>query len=457
MAGWAERAVREESTLTPPELRPGTRNVGGHASTYDCAGAVGWSVNPNHRCANVPRLATGWQHRFHQGGVAEGRCGTRRKPTPAARVWGLAPPGQGVSPPDTPRPGGAPWTPLRGGQGGRGGSAPRTADRPHPAPQSGPVVIIGGPTASGKSGLALDLARTLGGRVINADSRQLYADLTILTARPGPAACALVPHQLYGVLPADETASAARWRDWALAEITACHRTAALPIVVGGTGLYLRALIEGLAPVPAVPPEVRQAAEDTWQRLGGAGLRAALARHDPETAARLAPGDRHRLIRAWEVWTATGRPLSAFRRSAPDGPPAGLRFHLVTVLPPRAELYAACDGRFAAMVAAGALDEVAALRTRDLDSARPVMTALGVPELMRHLNGDLTLAEAVALAQQSTRRYAKRQSTWFRHQVIARHPGQVWRARYETAHGQALVTAVQGELADANTTPQSGH
>jgi tRNA dimethylallyltransferase len=275
-----------------------------------------------------------------------------------------------------------------------------------------PLIVIGGPTASGKSGLALDAAEAVGGTVINADSMQVYRDLRILTARPGPEEEARAPHRLYGVLDAAELCSAARWRAMALAEIEA----AAVPIVVGGTGLYIRALLEGLAPVPEIPDAIRAEARALHRALGGAAFRARLAERDPEAAARLPSGDTQRLVRAWEVVLATGRPLAEWQRAQPRPAPAGPVLALV-LLPPRAPLYETCNRRLEAMLAAGALDEVRRLRARDLDPALPVMKALGVAAFARHLGGEITLEAALRLAQAATRQYAKRQTTWFRHQL----------------------------------------
>ncbi|HTZ37125.1 MAG TPA: tRNA (adenosine(37)-N6)-dimethylallyltransferase MiaA [Stellaceae bacterium] len=279
------------------------------------------------------------------------------------------------------------------------------------------VIVVTGPTASGKSALALALAEHYGGIVINADSQQLYRDLRVLTARPDAAAEARAPHRLYGFLDAAERGSAARWRGLATAEIDAALAAGRLPIVVGGTGLYLRALMRGLAPIPDIPAAVRAEAAALYEALGGSGFRARLAALDPATAARLPPGDRTRLTRAFEVVRATGVPIGAWQDRAAG--PARYRFATLLIAPPRDALYAACDARFAAMVAAGGLAEAAALRARRLDPGLPAMKAVGVPELMRHLAGEITLAEAVAAAQQATRRYAKRQTTWFRHQIDA--------------------------------------
>lgn len=279
-----------------------------------------------------------------------------------------------------------------------------------------PLVVIGGPTASGKSALALDAAEAFGGTVINADSMQVYRDLRILTARPGPAEEARAPHRLYGVLDAAEPCSAARWRGMALEEIEA----ASVPIVVGGTGLYIRALLEGLAPVPEIPASVRAEARALHRELGGAAFRALLAERDPEGAARLHEGDTQRLVRAYEVVLATGRPLGEWQRAGPRSPRPGPVLALV-LLPPRATLYESCDRRLERMLEAGALDEVRRLLARNLDPALPAMKALGVPDFARHLRGEIPLAEALRLAQAATRQYAKRQTTWFTHQLpIAR-------------------------------------
>jgi tRNA dimethylallyltransferase len=281
---------------------------------------------------------------------------------------------------------------------------------------SPPVVIVAGPTASGKSALALELAATLGGTIINADSQQIYQDLPILTAQPDAAAMRRAPHRVYGFLDAAERGSAARWRALALAEIAAAHAGGTLPIVVGGTGLYLRALMRGLAPVPGISPEIREKAAALYRELGGAGFRERLAALDSEAAARLPAGDRARLTRAFEVVRATGVTVAEWQRRAATAVP--YRFATILIMPPRPMLYAACDARFAAMIAGGALEEANALMARGLDPELPAMKAVGVPELLRHLRGEIGLHEAIALAQQSTRRYAKRQTTWFRHQLV---------------------------------------
>jgi len=279
------------------------------------------------------------------------------------------------------------------------------------------AVIIAGPTASGKSALALDLAEHYGGTIINADSLQTYRDLRILSARPGAAAEVRAPHRLYGFLDAAERGSAARWRDLALAEIALSVDAGRLPIVVGGTGLYLRALRTGLASVPDIPPAIRDEAAELYNTLGGAQFRDQLAGLDSVSAARFPPGDRTRLTRAYEVVRATGIPIGKWQHRPAQ--PTPYRFATILLTPPRAQLYAACDARFAAMVAAGGLDEAAALLARGLSPDLPAMKAIGLPELFQHLRGELALDAAIAAGQQATRRYAKRQFTWFRHQLDA--------------------------------------
>jgi tRNA dimethylallyltransferase len=280
-----------------------------------------------------------------------------------------------------------------------------------------PVVIIAGPTASGKSALALGLAEAFSGTIINADALQIYRDLPILTASPDAAAQGRAPHRLYGWLDAAERGSAGRWRAAALRELAAAHCVGRLPVVVGGTGLYLRALQHGLAAIPPVPREIRDEAAALYAKLGGEGFRARLAALDPEAASLPPPGDRQRLTRAFEVVRATGTPIGAWRRHRAE--PAPYRFRSILLMPPRADLYAACDARFERMIANGALDEAAALAARALAPDLPAMKAVGVPELLRHLRGEIPLDQAISLAQRETRRYAKRQMTWFRHQMAA--------------------------------------
>jgi tRNA dimethylallyltransferase len=277
------------------------------------------------------------------------------------------------------------------------------------------VIVIAGPTASGKSALASALAEAFTGTVINADSLQCYRDLKILSARPDAADCARVPHRLYGFLDAAERGSVGSWRVRALTEVTTAAKDGRLPIIVGGTGLYLRALTQGLATFPEIPEAVRQKALMLHRTLGGAAFRGHLAGLDADSARRLQAGDTQRLVRAYEVVRATGIPIGAWRCRPQE--PAPYRFATVLLMPPRDRLYAACDARFAAMIERGALDEAATLAARGLDPDLPAMKAVGLPELMRHLRGEVSVTEAVANARRATRRYAKRQMTWFRHQM----------------------------------------
>jgi tRNA dimethylallyltransferase len=278
------------------------------------------------------------------------------------------------------------------------------------------AVVFAGPTASGKSTAALAAAREFRGVVINADSMQVYRELRVLTARPDAAAEAAVPHRLYGLVPARESCSAARWRTLALAEIDAAHAAGRLPVLAGGTGLYLAALSQGLAPVPAIPPEVRDQGRRLIAAEGAPAFHARLAGLDPAGAAALRPADRQRLLRAWEVVTATGKSLREWQRAggaAADVPP----LTAFVFLPPRDFLYAACDRRFEAMVTEGAVEEVKALLALGLDPELPAMKAVGVREIAAYLGGEIGRARMIELGQQATRRYAKRQYTWFRHRM----------------------------------------
>jgi tRNA dimethylallyltransferase len=284
------------------------------------------------------------------------------------------------------------------------------------------TILIAGPTASGKSALALALAERLGGTVINADSMQVYRDLRTVTARPTPAEEARVPHRLYGHVDAAENYSVGRWCADARAALAEAEREGRLPILVGGTGLYFKALTQGLSAVPPTPPEVRAAVRARCEALGAPALHAELMRRDPAMAQRLRPGDRMRIARALEVLEATGRSLSDWHRDGMPAildPDAVLKVFLVCE---RAALYRRIDARFDAMLAAGALEEVRALVARRLDPELPAMKAHGVPWLRRHLAGEITLAEAAAGGKLDTRRYTKRQVTWFRHQM----PGWTW-------------------------------
>lgn len=281
------------------------------------------------------------------------------------------------------------------------------------------MLAIAGPTASGKSALALALAERLQGTIVNADALQIYRELRVLSARPGAAEEARAPHRLYGVLPGAEPCSAGRWRELALTEIAAARAAGRLPILAGGTGLYLKALEEGLAPTPTVPAAIRAAAA----ARDPAALHAELRRRDPAMAARLQPGDRQRLQRAWSVLEATGRSLADWQAETGEpGPP--LRW--IVLLPPREQLRAAVAERWHKMLAAGALEEVRALLALDLDPALPVMKAVGVRELAAVLRGEAGLEAASEAAVTATRQYLKRQTTWLRTQVLAGREEGVW-------------------------------
>jgi tRNA dimethylallyltransferase len=280
-------------------------------------------------------------------------------------------------------------------------------------PKLPPLVVIAGPTASGKSALALQIAEREEGVVINADASQCFADLRILSARPDEAELARAPHRLYGFLDAGGTIGAAGWAALARAEIAATHRAGRLPIVVGGTGLYLRTLLQGIAEVPPIDPAVRCEV----RAMDTAALAEALAGEDPVMAARLSPTDTQRMARALEVVRSSRRSLAEWQRSAAGGIEREVELRPMVVEVDRAALLRRCDVRFDAMMARGALAEVQALAARGLDPALPVMKAIGVPPLLRHLAGEWPLAEAIARAKLDTRRYVKRQLTWLRNQL----------------------------------------
>ncbi len=275
------------------------------------------------------------------------------------------------------------------------------------------ILILAGPTASGKSRLALETAKRFDGVVINADSMQVYDGLRLLTARPDAAALAQAPHRLYGILPPDAVCSAGRWRTLAIEAIDEVWQQGKLPIVAGGTGLYLYTLVNGISPIPDIPDTVRDASRHLFEQDGNAAFHARLAARDPIMAARLHPSNSQRLVRAWEVIEATGRSLADWQAQPLEG---GLDADVFkyALLPPRADLFAACDRRFLEMMQEGALDEVEALLARNLDPALPLMKALGVEPLRDYLSGLMSEAAAVRAAQTATRQYAKRQITWIK-------------------------------------------
>ncbi len=280
-------------------------------------------------------------------------------------------------------------------------------------------ILIAGPTASGKSGLALALAQRLGGTIINADSMQVYRELSILTARPSAEDEARAPHVLYGHVSGKEAYSAGRYAADAAAAIADAQAAGRVPIIVGGTGLYFKALLEGLSPIPDADLDVRAHWRAQAARRPAPELHALLEARDPEMAARLMPTDPQRIVRALEVLDSTGRSLAEWQRE--PGRPVLTEAEAVrlVVLPERESHVALIDARFDAMVAAGALEEVGALMALGLSSELPVMRALGVAPLIRHLEGAMSLKEALAIAQGDTRKYAKRQMTWLRRNMIA--------------------------------------
>ncbi|MDR3509003.1 MAG: tRNA (adenosine(37)-N6)-dimethylallyltransferase MiaA [Caulobacteraceae bacterium] len=281
-----------------------------------------------------------------------------------------------------------------------------------------PVILIAGPTASGKSALALRLAQAIGGEIVNADALQLYQDLSVLSARPSDEETASVPHHLFGIADAADGWSVGRWLRAATTAIDEIQARGAPVILVGGTGLYFRALTVGLADVPAVPDTARAEAERRFDAEGEAKVREALSALDPQAEARIAPADRQRLVRALAVAQATGRSLSAWQADThPALAPGAWRG--VVIEPDRQALYDRCDERLARMVERGAVDEAARLMRRGLDPALPAMKAVGLRELARFAAGETTLETALAEARRETRRYAKRQLTWFRNQTPA--------------------------------------
>lgn len=293
------------------------------------------------------------------------------------------------------------------------------------------AVLIAGPTASGKSALGIRLAQALNGVVINADSMQVYRDLRVITARPTPDEEAQASHRLYGHVDAAVNFSVGRYMADAVAQLNEAEGRK-LPIFVGGTGLYFKALTEGLSDMPSVPDEVRDRIRRESEGLETPELHRMLEERDPETARTLRPSDRLRVQRALEVFAATGQPLVSFHGSRQPGPLKGKRLIKLFLSPDRDELRRRIDNRFLAMMEAGALDEVRRLGERGLDPMLPAMRAHGVPGLLGYLRGEMSLDEAIAKGQGDTRRYAKRQFTWFRHQL----PDWEWMAPeqgYETA------------------------
>jgi tRNA dimethylallyltransferase len=295
------------------------------------------------------------------------------------------------------------------------------------------VALIAGPTASGKSALALALARQTGGVIVNADSAQIYRDLPILSAAPSEAERALAEHRLYGIRDGAEPCSAADWAQLARAEIANIHKSGQLPILVGGTGLYLRTLLDGIAPDPPIQAAVRERVRAQAVETN----RAELERLDPAAAARINPGDTTRIARALEVVLSTGRTLADWQARREGGIGEEVTLKPIVLLPPRDWLYARCDARFESMIASGAVEEVKALLARGLDPALPIMRTIGVREIAAFLAGDVDRAEMMRRGQQATRNYAKRQFTWFANQ-----PPPEWARFTRALEGTAIAEAL---------------
>ncbi|MDE2285887.1 MAG: tRNA (adenosine(37)-N6)-dimethylallyltransferase MiaA [Hyphomicrobiales bacterium] len=279
------------------------------------------------------------------------------------------------------------------------------------------IILIAGPTASGKSALALALARKLNAIVVNADSMQVYQDLRIITARPSAEEAQQAPHRLYGHVDAAENYSVGRWCSEVAATLDSTARYGRAIVIVGGTGLYFNALTRGLAAVPPISPEIRKEVRARLASEGVGALHAELKERDPAAAARLMPGDRARISRALEVVLATGRSLIDWHEEEKPAAVDLSRAAKVFLMPDRDELMRRIDARFDAMIAAGAVDEVRTLAARNLDPQLPAMKAHGVPWLIRHLNGEIGLEQAADAAKRETRQYTKRQATWFRNQL----------------------------------------
>ncbi len=280
----------------------------------------------------------------------------------------------------------------------------------------GPVIILAGPTASGKSGLGLKLAEQFGGSVVNADSMQVYRELTVLTDRPTSCDEKLAPHHLYGVLSVFEQCSVGWWQRKSIIEVGKIIASGRIPIFVGGTGLYIDALINGIACIPKIPKPFRRDAIQLYEEVGGDEFRLRLSSSDEETAARLHPSDKQRLVRAWEVFQYTGRPISEWHANSKNKPISSGCF-VIKLMPPRQRLYRKCNSRFVRMVSGGALDEVVSLAALGLHPSMPAMKALGVSALLSYIQGKISLEDACSKACQETRNYAKRQYTWFRNQL----------------------------------------
>ena len=278
------------------------------------------------------------------------------------------------------------------------------------------IHIVAGPTASGKSARAINLAKQHNGVILNADATQCYADLQILSARPSAQELTQAPHKLYGIWQGDKLASVGDWLSAITPEIEKCWQNEQLPIICGGTGFYLKALMEGLSPIPEIPAKFRNEISQEIDSHGNSSIYEKLKAIDPNITESIPLANTQRLIRAYEVYLGTGHTMSYWQAQpkAPPFPKANFELEIITL--PRETLYARCDARFGQMLNQGALEEVEQLLAKNYDADLPIMKAVGVPEISSYLRGDCTLEEAETLAKQNTRRYAKRQLTWLRNQ-----------------------------------------
>lgn len=278
-------------------------------------------------------------------------------------------------------------------------------------------IMVAGPTASGKSALAMDIAKAIDGVIINGDSMQIYRDLSVVTACPSAGDKKAIPHRLYNVLDGADMCSVGKWLDYLHQEVVTIRSSGKVPIICGGTALYLNAAQHGISAIPDIDATLHDAVIAEHRQKGGAAMLEELARFDEALASRLSPGDSQRITRAIEVYRQTSRPLSEWQKDAPQGQLSGHAFNF-TVLPDRDELYERINQRFAMMWDAGALPEVERLLARDLPVSAPVMKAVGVPQIAAYLAGEMTEEEAIADAAMQSRRYAKRQFTFFRNNFI---------------------------------------
>jgi tRNA dimethylallyltransferase len=278
------------------------------------------------------------------------------------------------------------------------------------------IILVAGPTASGKSARAMELARQIGGTIINADAMQVYAGLPILSAQPGRSDLDSIPHKLYGTMDPAEASSVGRWLELAGKAIDETVAEGRIPILTGGTGLYFQAWLGGLADIPDIPASVREDAEKLYAEIGEEDFRKKLANLDVGSAGKLAKNDRQRLIRAYEVAIHTGRPISEWQKETKSNVHETFMIKAYCLLPEREALYADCDARFENMIRLGAIEEAKEFLKRGLDPELPAMKTLGLREITSYLGGEIKLEDAISKARQMTRNYAKRQMTWFRNQ-----------------------------------------